>query len=71
MPRYLISFDAHAMDHIPEEDMPAVIVRKACTFAATRQNRPYPGFLRRQRYDQEKLPRNRLRGAKSRSLFAA
>ncbi len=24
MPRYLISFDAHAMDHIPEEDMPAV-----------------------------------------------
>ena len=25
MPRYLISFDAHAMDHIPGEDMPAVI----------------------------------------------
>jgi hypothetical protein len=24
MPRYLISFDASAMDHIPEEDMPAV-----------------------------------------------
>ena len=24
MPRYLISFDAHAMDHIPEEDLPAV-----------------------------------------------
>lgn len=24
MPRYLISFDAHAMDHIPEEEMPAV-----------------------------------------------
>lgn len=24
MPRYLISFDAHAMDHIPDEDMPAV-----------------------------------------------
>jgi hypothetical protein len=24
MPRYLISFDAHAMDHIPTEDMPAV-----------------------------------------------
>src|SRR5579859_2300773 len=24
MKRYLISFDAHAMDHIPEEDMPAV-----------------------------------------------
>jgi len=24
MPRYLISFDAHAMDHIPAEDMPAV-----------------------------------------------
>ena len=24
MPRYLISFDAHAMDHIPVEDMPAV-----------------------------------------------
>jgi hypothetical protein len=24
MARYLISFDAHAMDHIPEEDMPAV-----------------------------------------------
>jgi len=24
MPRYLISFDAHAMDHIPPEDMPAV-----------------------------------------------
>jgi hypothetical protein len=24
MPRYLISFDAHAMDHIPEEDMPVV-----------------------------------------------
>jgi hypothetical protein len=24
MARYLISFDAHAMDHIPDEDMPAV-----------------------------------------------
>ena len=24
MPRYLISFEAHAMDHIPEQDMPAV-----------------------------------------------
>ena len=24
MPRYLIAFDAHAMDHIPDEDMPAV-----------------------------------------------
>jgi hypothetical protein len=24
MPRYLISFDAHAMDHIPDEDGPAV-----------------------------------------------
>jgi hypothetical protein len=24
MARYLISFDAHAMDHIPEEEMPAV-----------------------------------------------
>ena len=24
MPRYLISFDAHAMDHIPAEDFPAV-----------------------------------------------
>ena len=24
MARYLISFDAHAMDHIPAEDMPAV-----------------------------------------------
>jgi hypothetical protein len=24
MPRYLISFDAHAMDHIPDEDMPDV-----------------------------------------------
>jgi hypothetical protein len=24
MPRYLISFDAHAMDHIGDEDMPAV-----------------------------------------------
>jgi hypothetical protein len=24
MPRYLISFDAHAMDHIPDEGMPAV-----------------------------------------------
>ena len=24
MPRYLISFDAHAMDYIPDEDMPAV-----------------------------------------------
>ncbi len=24
MARYLISFGAHAMDHIPEEDMPAV-----------------------------------------------
>jgi hypothetical protein len=24
MTRYLISFDAHAMDHIPEQDMPAV-----------------------------------------------
>ena len=25
MTRYLISFDAHAMDHIPDEDMPAVL----------------------------------------------
>jgi hypothetical protein len=24
MRRYLISFDAHAMDHIPDEDLPAV-----------------------------------------------
>ena len=24
MPRYLISFDGHAMDHIPDDDMPAV-----------------------------------------------
>jgi hypothetical protein len=24
MPRYLISFDAHALDHIPDEDLPAV-----------------------------------------------
>jgi hypothetical protein len=24
MPRYLISFDAHAMDHIPAEDLPDV-----------------------------------------------
>jgi hypothetical protein len=24
MTRYLISFDAHAMDHIPDEDLPAV-----------------------------------------------
>ncbi len=24
MPRYLISFDAHAMKHIPDEEMPAV-----------------------------------------------
>lgn len=24
MPRYLISFDAHAMDHIPAEEMPVV-----------------------------------------------
>jgi hypothetical protein len=24
MPRYLIMFDAHAMDHIPDEEMPAV-----------------------------------------------
>ena len=24
MPRYLISFAAHAMDHVPGEDMPAV-----------------------------------------------
>ncbi|MGZ4290086.1 MAG: YciI family protein [Gaiellaceae bacterium] len=24
MPRYLISLDAHAMEHIPEEEMPAV-----------------------------------------------
>ena len=24
MPRYLISFDARAMDHIPDEEMPAV-----------------------------------------------
>jgi hypothetical protein len=24
MPRYLISFDAHAMDHIPDEDIAAV-----------------------------------------------
>ena len=25
MTRYLISFDAYAMDHIPEEDIPAVV----------------------------------------------
>jgi hypothetical protein len=37
MPRYLISFDAHAMDHIPAEEMPAVgeashdLVREAMT----------------------------------------
>ncbi len=37
MPRYLISFDAHAMDHIPAEEMPAVgeashdVVREAMT----------------------------------------
>ena len=24
MPRYLISFAAHAMDHVPDEDLPAV-----------------------------------------------
>ena len=24
LPRYVISFDAHAMDHIPDEEMPAV-----------------------------------------------
>jgi len=24
MPRYMISFDAHAMDHIPHADLPAV-----------------------------------------------
>ena len=24
MPRYLISFDARAMDHVPDEDIPAV-----------------------------------------------
>ena len=24
MTKYVISFDAHAMDHIPEHDMPAV-----------------------------------------------
>jgi len=24
MTRYLVSFEAHAMDHIPDEDMPAV-----------------------------------------------
>jgi hypothetical protein len=24
MPRFLISFDAHAMDHIPDDEMPAV-----------------------------------------------
>jgi hypothetical protein len=24
MPRYLISFDAHAMEHIPADDLPAV-----------------------------------------------
>ena len=24
MPRYLISFDAHAMDHVPDEEMAAV-----------------------------------------------
>ena len=24
MPRFMISFDAHAMDHIPAEEMPAV-----------------------------------------------
>jgi hypothetical protein len=40
MPRYLISFDAHAMDHIPAEDMPSVanavhaVVRAACGFSA-------------------------------------
>ena len=25
MPRYLISFDAHAMDHVSDEDLPAVV----------------------------------------------
>ena len=38
--RYLISFDAHAMDHIPDEDMPAVakaaheVVQEALNAAA-------------------------------------
>lgn len=40
MARYLISFDAPAMDHIPDEDMPAVdraaheVVREALEWAA-------------------------------------
>ena len=29
MRRYLISFDAHAMDHIPDEDMPAVAMPRS------------------------------------------
>jgi hypothetical protein len=36
MPRYLISFDAHAMDHIPDEDMPAVATDGTVT------DGPYP-----------------------------
>ena len=27
MTQYLISFGAHAMDHIPDEDAPAVVLR--------------------------------------------
>ena len=29
MTQYLISFGAHAMDHIPDQDMPAVAGRQA------------------------------------------
>jgi hypothetical protein len=40
MTRYLISFGAHAMDHIPDQDMPAVagasyqVVQEAINAAA-------------------------------------
>ena len=36
MTRYLISFDAHAMDHIPEEEMPNVA---ESSFAVVREAR--------------------------------
>ena len=37
MTKYLISLGAHAMDHIPEDDMPAVA--KAAHAAASRPRR--------------------------------
>ena len=41
MTRYLISFDAHAMDHIPAEDLPAV-PRIQVTTEGTLIMRPVP-----------------------------